>query len=85
MRTFYYRVTTNFGDHMNSWLWPRLLPGMIEETSDDTLVGIGSLIKSDLSRVPGRKIIFGTGSGYGPMPLPQERPMSAYSRPEGER
>lgn len=72
MRTFYYRVTTNFGDHMNAWLWPRLLPGMIEQKSEDTLVGIGSLIKSDMSRVPGRKIIFGTGSGYGPMPLPQE-------------
>lgn len=72
MRTFYYRVTTNFGDHMNAWLWPQLLPGLIEEQSPDTLVGIGSLIKSDMSRVPGRKIIFGTGSGYGPMPLPQE-------------
>ncbi len=72
MRTFYYRVTTNFGDHMNSWLWPRLIPELIEEQSQDVLVGIGSLIKSDLGKVPGRKIIFGTGSGYGPMPVPEE-------------
>lgn len=73
MRLFYYRATTNFGDHMNSWLWPRLLPGLIEDESDHVLVGIGSLIKSDLSKVPGQKIIFGAGSGYGPMPLPQDR------------
>jgi succinoglycan biosynthesis protein ExoV len=72
MRTFYYRVTANFGDHMNSWLWPRLMPELIEERSEDVLVGIGSLIKSDLGKVPGRKIIFGTGSGYGPMPVPEE-------------
>lgn len=72
MRLFYYRVTNNFGDKMNSWLWPRLLDGIVDEDSDSTLVGIGSLIKSDLSKVPGKKIIFGTGSGYGPMPLPEQ-------------
>jgi len=72
MRVFYYSVTKNFGDHMNSWLWRRVFPDLIEEQSGDVLVGIGSLIKSDLSKVPGKKIIFGTGSGYGPMPVPEE-------------
>ena len=72
MRTFYYRVTTNFGDYMNSWLWPELFPGLTDKHPERVLVGIGSLIKSDLSRVPGRKVIFGTGSGYGPMPRPEE-------------
>lgn len=57
---------------MNAWLWPRLLGDIIKDVSDTRLVGIGSLIKSDLSKVPGRKVIFGTGSGYGPMPLPEE-------------
>lgn len=72
MRLFYYRVTTNFGDRMNAWLWPRLIAGQLETPSDDVLVGIGSLIKADLGKVPGRKVIFGTGSGYGALPLSSE-------------
>lgn len=72
MRLFYYNVTTNFGDHMNAWLWDAILPGLNGKRPDDVLVGIGSLIKSDLGKVPGRKVVFGTGSGYGPMPLPDE-------------
>lgn len=72
MRTFYYYTTRNFGDRMNAWLWPRLVPELLAERDDLVLVGIGSLIKSDLAKVPGRKIVFGTGSGYGPMPLPEE-------------
>lgn len=72
MRVFYYSVTTNFGDRMNAWLWPRLIPELLAEKTDDVLVGIGSLIQADVGKVPGRKVIFGTGSGYGPMPLPEE-------------
>jgi succinoglycan biosynthesis protein ExoV len=72
MRLFYYKATRNFGDHMNGWLWPALLPGMVDSSWDRALVGIGSLIKSDLNKVPGQKIIFGTGSGYGPMPFPED-------------
>ncbi len=72
MRVFYSAKTTNFGDQLNSWLWPRLVPEILDEAFDERLVGIGSLIQSDLGKVPGRKIIFGTGSGYGPMPRPEE-------------
>ena len=72
MRTFYYYTTRNFGDRLNAWLWPRLVPELLAKPDDDVLVGIGSLIKSDLAKVPGRKIVFGTGSGYGPMPEREE-------------
>lgn len=72
MRTFYYFTTRNFGDRLNAWLWPRLIPELLERSDEDVLVGIGSLIKSDLAKVPGRKFIFGTGSGYGPMPDAEE-------------
>jgi succinoglycan biosynthesis protein ExoV len=72
MRVFYYRASKNFGDNLNHWVWPRLIPDQLGMESDDLLVGIGSLIKSDLSKVPGRKIIFGTGSGYGALPLAEE-------------
>ena len=70
MRVFFNRANTNFGDHLNDWLWPRLIPEMLEIKDDRVLVGVGSLLKADLERVPGRKIIFGTGSGYGVPPTP---------------
>jgi succinoglycan biosynthesis protein ExoV len=72
MRVFYYGVTRNFGDRMNAWLWPRLIPGQLAAPSQDVLVGIGSLIKADLGKVPGKKIVLGTGSGYGALPLEAE-------------
>ncbi|MBC2652842.1 glycosyltransferase family protein [Novosphingobium aerophilum] len=72
MRVFYYAVTSNFGDHMNSWLWPRLIPELLAQKSNDVLIGIGSLIQADVGKLQGNKIVFGTGSGYGPMPLPSE-------------
>lgn len=68
MRVFYNHANTNFGDHLNAWLWPRLISEALQEDDDRVLVGIGSLLKADLDRVPGRLIIFGTGSGYGPPP-----------------
>ncbi|WP_210528023.1 exov-like protein [Rubellimicrobium arenae] len=71
MRLFYNATTTNFGDHINSWLWPRLIPELIDREEGDVLVGIGSLLKADLDRMPGRKVIFGTGSGYGNPPPPR--------------
>ena len=69
MRPFYWAATTNFGDAMNGWLWKRVFPELIDAPDDLRLVGVGSLIKKELSYVRGgRKIIFGTGSGYGDFP-----------------
>jgi succinoglycan biosynthesis protein ExoV len=68
MRVFYNSATTNFGDHLNSWLWKRLIPNLLEQRDDNVLVGVGSLLKADLNRVPGRKYIVGSGSGYGQPP-----------------
>ena len=52
----------NFGDDMNSWFWERLSPGGWNET-ENTLLGIGSLLGSD--RDP-RKVwhVIGSGAGY---------------------
>lgn len=68
MKPFYWQGTRNFGDYLNSWLWPRLLPGCVDEDQSVRLVGIGSLLKSSLNLVQGKKVIFGTGSGYGSIP-----------------
>lgn len=68
MKPFYWRGTTNFGDYLNSWLWPELIPELIEIDDNIRLVGIGSLLKSSLNYLEGTKVIFGTGSGYGNIP-----------------
>jgi succinoglycan biosynthesis protein ExoV len=68
MRSFYWRTSTNFGDAMNSWLWDELFPGLMDPDDNIRLIGIGSLIKADLERVKGLKVIFGSGSGYASLP-----------------
>jgi len=68
MEPFYWRGTTNFGDYMNHWLWPKLIPDLLASDDHLRLVGIGSLLKAELNFVQGKKIIFGTGSGYGDIP-----------------
>ncbi|AEI96550.1 hypothetical protein [Roseobacter litoralis] len=57
---------------MNSWLWPTLIPQMLEREDDVRLVGVGSLLSRNLDLVLGRKIIFGTGSGYSSPPSPEQ-------------
>lgn len=70
----------NFGDDLNFWLWPRLLPQSrigfayhgIEyrqqnEELAEVFVGIGTLLDERLPRRP-RKIICGAGAGYGARP-----------------
>lgn len=71
MQLYYYKDPVgNFGDDLNGWLWPRLLPRPIESCFDaDTLwVGIGTLLNQKIPPTPTKKIVFGTGCGYGPLP-----------------
>lgn len=55
----------NFGDGpLNHWLWPQLLPGLLQPESERLFVGIGSLLNDLLPAQP-LKVVFGTGIGYG--------------------
>lgn len=53
----------NFGDDLNFWLWPRLLPGFFDEDGSVGFYGIGTLLHDRLPR--GQiKVVFGSGAGY---------------------
>ena len=69
MKLHYFRSPHgNFGDDLNAWLWPELLPGVWDDGSDGiTFVGIGTILNR---LVPDTrlKIVAGSGVGYSPLP-----------------
>ena len=70
MKLFYYRTqrpSANFGDELNPWLWPRLLP-MLDDDSDTVFIGIGTVLNDampDWITQAKQAIFFSTGTGYG--------------------
>lgn len=71
MKLYYYKDPHgNFGDDLNPWLWQRLLHKSLEKCADqETLfIGIGTLLNHKVPTVPQKKIVFGTGAGYGALP-----------------
>ncbi|GAA0535974.1 succinoglycan biosynthesis protein ExoV [Rhizomicrobium palustre] len=83
MKLFYCHIPEgNFGDDLNTYLWPKLLPGAFSGTlqyrpkvspkialdgPDPLFVGIGTLIHSELPAGV-TKHVFGSGYGYGKLP-----------------
>lgn len=64
MKVFFWRSPNgNFGDDVNLWIWDLLLPGHPSWAGDVTLIGVGSLLGFRLPE--GRKLVLGTGFGYG--------------------
>ncbi|MEW4569530.1 polysaccharide pyruvyl transferase family protein [Tautonia sp. JC769] len=50
----------NFGDELNSWLWPKLLPSFLDEDPATLFIGIGSILGNHYD--PGaKKVVFGSG------------------------
>jgi succinoglycan biosynthesis protein ExoV len=70
MKLFYYQRSDgieNFGDRLNFWLWPQLLPGILDNDEIAAFIGFGTLLNNLLQeRVPQAKqlAIFSTGVGY---------------------
>ncbi len=61
MKIVYFRGKyNNFGDELNLWMWPKLLPGFFDEDDSTLFIGIGSTI-SDTYPPLARKIVFGAG------------------------
>ncbi|MBL8349606.1 MAG: polysaccharide pyruvyl transferase family protein [Burkholderiaceae bacterium] len=62
----------NFGDDLNPWLWPRLLPRLLDDNAEELLVGIGTLINHRLPTSPIKHVV-GSGVGYGQLPEDMRR------------
>ncbi|HEV7322589.1 MAG TPA: polysaccharide pyruvyl transferase family protein [Ensifer sp.] len=58
----------NFGDDLNLWLWDFLLPGFRDVHEDILLVGVGTVLNRALLPDGGRKLVIGSGFGYGTLP-----------------
>lgn len=60
MKLFLTRLRApNFGDDLNPWMWPRLLPDMFDDDNSVTVFGIGSII-SHRRDGPALKIVLGS-------------------------
>ena len=61
--TYYNETPSNFGDELNAWMWPQLLPdGFLDGDPSDIFLGIGSILWNDF---PATSIKHVMGSGYG--------------------
>ncbi|MEL6492352.1 MAG: polysaccharide pyruvyl transferase family protein [Cyanobacteria bacterium J06634_6] len=57
----------NFGDELNPWLWPRLLPSF-DKNSKNIFIGIGTVLNDAIPqwvRQADNVIFFSSGAGYG--------------------
>ena len=69
MTPFYWESAHgNFGDDLNLWLWDFLLPGFRDVRPDVLLVGVGTVLNRALLPADGRKLVIGSGFGYGALP-----------------
>jgi hypothetical protein len=66
---FFRGKVPNFGDELNLYVWPALLPaGFLDEDEDELFVGIGSIIGDHLP-AHARKYVMGSGyAGYMGLP-----------------
>ncbi|MBD8661923.1 polysaccharide pyruvyl transferase family protein [Rhizobium sp. CFBP 8752] len=58
----------NFGDDLNLWLWDYLLPGFRDVHADTMLVGVGTVLNPVLLPPGQKKLVIGSGYGYGEAP-----------------
>lgn len=67
MKLEFCRLTPpNFGDELNDWLWPKLVPELLQQDDDNFLIGIGTIFSARCDHLPqtAKKIVFSSGTGY---------------------
>jgi succinoglycan biosynthesis protein ExoV len=66
---FYRGIKPNFGDELNTWMWPKLIDGVWDNTDNTIFLGVGSIIYNTFPAEK-KKIVFGAGyGGYTPLPV----------------
>lgn len=61
--TYYDEVPSNFGDELNAWMWPQILPDdFLNNDESEIFLGIGSILWDNLPRTALKHVM---GSGYG--------------------
>ena len=71
MKMYYFKseIATNFGDELNVWLWPKLLPSAFDGDDQSLFLGIGSILFDHFPSHQ-KKVVFGAGyGGYSPKPI----------------
>jgi succinoglycan biosynthesis protein ExoV len=73
MKLYCYRDPIgNFGDDLNLWLWPKLVPGILDDDDGRLFIGIGTLLNHRVPALP-EKVVLGSGVGYGRRPVVDDR------------
>ncbi|MGL1957619.1 MAG: polysaccharide pyruvyl transferase family protein [Colwellia sp.] len=68
MKLYYYQDDMpNFGDDLNLWLWPKILPSVLDQDANHLMLGIGSILNDKLPKAE-KYTVLGSGWGYGPAP-----------------
>ncbi len=59
--TYFKGKEPNFGDELNPWLWPRLIPNFFNDDEKTVFIGIGSILGQRTFRDDVKKVVFGAG------------------------
>lgn len=70
MKLYYYSgYVPNFGDELNTWLWPKILPEVIADEDESNLfLGIGSILSNRVPKEPSKYVLGSGFGGYSPKP-----------------
>lgn len=58
--TYFKGKYQNFGDDLNPWMWPKILPGFFDDDESTAFLGIGSIIGERKFDKSVKKIVFGS-------------------------